>query len=211
MRRCIAVRTGMKQNDRKEYIAVTGGIGSGKSTVMHMIADLGYPVLSADEAARNIYEKPDVRAAVVGAFPECADAAGNPDRKLLAGIVFSDKKRLDELNAITHPAIMRSLFAEAEKADGKFVFFEIPLLFEGGYENLFDRVIVVMRDKSARIRAVSERDGLTESEVGARISNQFDYEKKCDFGHTVIYNEGDISSLYTRVREVVNEIISEKG
>ena len=58
----------MKQNDRKEYIAVTGGIGSGKSTVMHMIADLGYPVLSADAAARNIYEKPDVHAPCNHAF-----------------------------------------------------------------------------------------------------------------------------------------------
>src|SRR5699024_6810107 len=98
--KCIAGKTGMKQS--KRYIAVTGGIGSGKSTVAWLIGTMGYPVFSADAAARDIYSDPCVLAEVRRRFPACI-RGGEVDRKALADVVFSDKAALRALDSITHP------------------------------------------------------------------------------------------------------------
>ncbi|HIZ03659.1 MAG TPA: dephospho-CoA kinase [Candidatus Borkfalkia avistercoris] len=200
----------MKQNNGKIYTAVTGGIGSGKSTVMRFIAELGYPVLSADEAARNIYDEAEVLLQMRERFSDCF-TDGAVDRNKVSSAVFKNRDRLNELNEITHPAIMKKIFSSAEREDGRFIFFEIPLLFEGGFEKLFDHVIVLMRDKKTRIAAVEARDGLSGAEVAARIKNQFNYEKNLSNGHTVIYNDGDIASLYNKVSEAVRKIVAEES
>lgn len=200
----------MKQNNGKIYTAVTGGIGSGKSTVMRFIAELGYPVLSADEAARNIYDEAEVLLQIRERFSDCF-TDGAVDRNKVSAAVFKNRDRLNELNEITHPAIMKKIFSRAEREDGRFIFFEIPLLFEGGFEKLFDHVIVLMRDKKTRIAAVEARDGLSGAEVAARIKNQFNYEKNLSNGHTVIYNDGDIASLYNKVSEAVRKIVAEES
>lgn len=200
----------MKQNNGKIYTAVTGGIGSGKSTVMRFIEELGYPVLSADEAARNIYDEAEVLLQMRERFSDCF-TDGAVDRNKVSSAVFKNRDRLNELNEITHPAIMKKIFSSAEREDGRFIFFEIPLLFEGGFEKLFDHVIVLMRDKKTRIAAVEARDGLSRAEVAARIKNQFNYEKNLSNGHTVIYNDGDIASLYNKVSEAVRKIVAEES
>ena len=177
----------MKQS--KHYIAITGGIGSGKSTVAHIIEELGYPVFSADAVARGIYDDPFVRKELCTRFPSCMNA-GKLDRAALAEIVFTDATALQTLDAITHPVIMRRLWdlMEAVQSDSMLVFAEVPLLLEGGYENTFDGVIVVR---------------LTREQVLARIKNQFDYEKNSLLGHTVIDNDGNMAALHTAVRQVV--------
>lgn len=192
----------MKQS--KRYIAITGGIGSGKSTVAHIIEELGYPVFSADAVARGIYDDPFVRKELCTRFPSCMNA-GNLDRAALAEIVFTDATALQTLDAITHPVIMRHLWdlMEAVQSDSMLVFAEVPLLLEGGYENTFDGVIVVRRPLEQRIQAVSRRDGLTREQVLARIKNQFDYKKNSLLGHTVIDNDGNMAALHTAVRQVV--------
>lgn len=199
----------MKQNNEKIYIAVTGGMGSGKSTVMRMIAECGYPTLSADEVAHHIYEDEKVYHDTLSAFPSCFDN-GVLNRKKLADTVFIDQNKRSVLEGITHPAIMQKLFLQAETLPGKYIFFEIPLLFEGGYQNLFDHIIVVMRDIEHRIKAISVRDGLNEGDIMARINNQVDYEKNSYSGHTVIYNDGDFAALYKKVVGVVHEITAQK-
>lgn len=193
----------MKQN--KIYVAVTGGIGSGKSTVIGMIRKMGYPVFSADEISRTIYADPRIQEKIKRRFPECI-SEGGIDRAKLSGIVFSDKDRLEMLNSITHPAIMENLFLEMEKSTSVLVFAEVPLLFEEGYERRFDQVIVVLRDRESRIASVQVRDGLSKEEVVARIKNQFDYEKNKIIAHTLIYNDGDLNALYQKVERAINEI-----
>ena len=106
----------MKQS--KRYIAVTGGIGSGKSTVARLIGAMGYPVFSADAAARDIYSDPCVLAEVRRQFPACI-RGGEVDRKALADVVFSDKAALRALDSITHPAIMRRLWDAMRAAQGR--------------------------------------------------------------------------------------------
>ncbi len=193
----------MKQN--KIYVAVTGGIGSGKSTVIGMIRKMGYPVFSADEISRTIYADPRIQEKIKRHFPECISEMGI-DRAKLSGIVFSDKDRLEMLNSITHPAIMENLFLEMEKSTSVLVFAEVPLLFEEGYERRFDQVIVVLRDRESRIASVQVRDSLSKEEVVARIKNQFDYEKNKIIAHTLIYNDGDLNALYQKVERAINEI-----
>ncbi len=197
----------MKQS--KRYIAVTGGIGSGKSTVARLIGAMGYPVFSADAAARDIYSDPCVLAEVRRQFPACI-RGGEVDRKALADVVFSDKAALRALDSITHPAIMRRLWDAMRAAQGRLVFAEVPLLLEGGYEDTFDGVIVVRRPREERIRAVIERDGLTREEVLSRMKNQFDYEKNPLNGHTVIENDGDVAALKAAVEQVVYAMEAEK-
>lgn len=199
----------MRRSNGKMYVAVTGGIGSGKSTVIKMIGERGFHVYSADEAARNIYDDPLVKAKVRTVFPECF-SGDVPDRKKLAEEVFADRNKLERLNNITHPAIMEKLFVQAESDSDRVIFFEIPLLFESGYEGRFDKVIVVMRDKSLRINSVMRRDGLSEEQVKARIANQIDYEKIQKTAHTIIYNNGDLPSLRNRVNGILDEIFKGK-
>ncbi len=199
----------MKRSNGKIYVAITGGIGSGKSAAAKAVAELGFPVLSADEAGRAVYAEEDVKKRICAAFPDCAEG-DKIDRKKLAEIVFHDASRKKQLEEVTHPAIMRRLFAEADAVKGGAVFFEIPLLFESGMQDLFDHIIVIMRDRVHRIRAVCARDGLSEGEVIARMQNQWDYEKNLPGGHTVLYNDGDLPSLYGKVRKVVHDILSDR-
>lgn len=196
----------MKRN--KRFVAITGGIGSGKSAVMQCIARLGYPAFSADAIARNIYDDPDIARRVRAMFPECFDGE-RIERKKLADIVFSAPEALRRLESVTHPAIMARLFSQMEAAAGPIAFAEVPLLFEGGYEGDFDNVIVVMRDFGARLRAVMERDVCSEPEALARFRNQYDYEKNPPIGHTVVYNDGDLVALNQQVIRVVHEILAE--
>ena len=102
---------------------------------------------------------------------------------------------------------MQILFRKMEQASSEFVFAEVPLLFEGGYEKDFDAVIVVMRNLETRIRSAAERDKVSEQKIILRIKNQFDYEKNSVSGHTVIYNDGNLLSLTDQVKQVVNEIV----
>ena len=196
----------MKRN--KIYVAITGGIGSGKSTVSAIIAGQGYPVFSADAVARGIYDDAEIYSGVAKLFPQCIEE-GKVDRKKLADEVFADADKLSRLNALTHPYIMRKLFAQMDSCAGKIAFAEVPLLFECGAEGDFDRVIIVMRDIRKRIHSVMMRDGLTEQEVIARINNQFNYERIANNEHTVVYNDGDISSLKGSVIRIVHEIIGD--
>lgn len=162
-------------------------------------------MFSADVAGRSVYEDKEVFAAVQKLFPQCA-ANGKIDRKSLAQAVFSDENKLRALDSITHPAIMKILFKQMESAACDTVFAEVPLLFESGLENDFDSVIVVMRDRAARLKAAAARDGVSENDIRARMKNQFDYEKNPITGHTVIYNDADIPALEKQLDRVLHDL-----
>jgi dephospho-CoA kinase len=157
-------------------IAITGGIGSGKSTVSRYLAQKGYPVFSCDEISKKIWETEEYQNVIASAFP-LAVLDGDLDRKALSKIVFDNKDELARLNKIAHPYILKKLQEEMDLASADLVFAEVPLLFEGNYVHLFDGAIVVLREKEQRITSVKQRDGLTVEEVVARINNQFNYDK----------------------------------
>lgn len=158
----------------KKKIAVTGGIGSGKSFWLNYIRELGYPVFSCDEIYKEVIQTPAYLSKMKEVFSDCIKE-GKVDRKALAQTVFYDEEKRKRLNGIAHPFIMETLLQRMEKCASELVFAEVPLLFEGEFENLFDYVLVVERDMRERLRAICDRDGMTEEEAVQRMNAQFDY------------------------------------
>ncbi len=188
-------------------IAITGGIGSGKSTVSAIIARLGYPVFSCDE----IYGELLNQRGFAGKISALCGVELNPDGSLnraeVSARVFKDKALLAELNRATHPAIMEEALKKC--AGLKLAFVEVPLLFENGFEKLFDGAIVVLRDKSARVRSLSERSRMSVSEAEMRINSQFDYENHDFAEYYVIHNNGDFDHLRANTEEILNLILKQ--
>ncbi len=187
---------------QSKRIAVTGGIGSGKSTVLGLLKKHGYPVFSCDEIYDALWEETGFSSELAARFP-AAVFGGRLDRAALAKIVFSDSGARNALNAFTHPLIMERLLASMEGHPLSFA--EVPLLFEGNYQSLFDGVIVVMREKAARIAAVQARSGLEKEEILVRMESQFGYDT-LPGGCTVLPNDGPISGLEERLLRIVREL-----
>ncbi len=195
----------------KKKIAITGGIGSGKSTVLKHIADLGYPVFSCDEIYREIIQTKEYVSKIRTAFPSCI-TDGKIDRKILSELVFKNEEKRLLLNSIAHPLIMQRLVERMQISSSTLVFAEVPLLFEGGFENLFDCVVIVIRDKEKRVNSVALRDGITRSEIENRICSQFDYSsqdaknrfKKCNA--IFLKNEDDEEALKSEITLLLSKL-----
>ncbi len=195
----------MKQNNIK--IAVTGGIGSGKSTVCRILKDCGQAVFSCDEVYEDLLSCKKFLNKLTDGFGESIlSEDGSLDREKFSSEVFNDKNKLQKLNSITHPEIFKEMFRRAEGISG-LVFFEVPLLFEGGYEGLFCDVVVVEREISERIASVVARDGISEENVKKRILNQFNYDNCYYSKYYVIHNDGNINDLHNNTVLILKEII----
>ncbi len=186
-------------------IAVTGGIGSGKSTVIDIISREGYKTVSLDKVYSELLNNPDFVKEVckiTDTLPIEKDGKIALDRAAVADKVFFDKKILANLNDFTHDRIIKAAFEEG----GDDAFYEVPLLFEGSYEKLFDKVIVLMRDKNKRLESAALRDGVSIEKEKKRAENQYDYENNDLSLHIVIVNDGDLQSLEEKVRKILSEI-----
>lgn len=193
----------MTQNNLK--IAITGGIGSGKSTISEIIKEQGYKVVSCDEIYNQLLSNKDFLNKLSCEFGDILDTTGMLNRKKLSAIVFADEDKLKKLNEITHPAIMEEAFRQMPKDE--VCFCEVPLLFEGGFEDCFDKVIIILRDKELRINAVENRDKIDKSQVKSRINSQYDYENESFEMYYVIHNDSDLVNLRAKTIEVVASII----
>ena len=189
-------------------IAITGGIGSGKSAVCRILKERGYPVFSCDEINRTLLSEKSYLDGLCALFPTCMKD-GNLQKTALAALVFSDKDALETLNAYAHPRISERLQRDMDAAQ-KTCFAEVPLLFESGMTKQFDGAIVVLRNKEERIRAVVTRDGLTAEKAEARMKQQFDYDGPLPDGCLVIENDGDEAALREKVDEAL-KALKERG
>ncbi len=190
----------MKQNKK---IAVTGGIGSGKTLFCNILKEMGCAVFSCDEIYGEIIKEEEYLSRLQVLFPECFQN-GELNKERLSERIFSDTDAKKRLESLAHPLIMRRLIT---KMNGEAIAFaEVPLLFEGGFENLFDRVIALVRDKEERIRAVTERSGLSKREVLCRMENQFDpaflSQKNCH----VVVNDGSQEDLKQKAKQLLNKL-----
>lgn len=188
-------------------IAVTGGLGSGKSEFCGILREMGYPVFSCDEINRELWKDPSYLSELAGLFPDCL-TDGLPDKTKLSRKVFSDERARARLNALSQPLIMQELIGRMNRFPTT-VFAEVPLLFEGGYEKLFDAVIALRRDKETRISAVSKRDGLTRTDALARIQRQFDPDKLEEKHCLIVENDGDRAALKQKAELILQAIRSE--
>ena len=189
-------------------IAITGGIGSGKSAVCRILKERGYPVFSCDEINRTLLSEKSYLDGLCALFPACVKD-GKLNKAALAALVFSDKEALETLNAYAHPRISERLQRDMDGAK-KTCFAEVPLLFESGMTKQFDGAIVVLRNKEERIRAVVARDGLTAERAEARMKQQFDYNGPLPDGCLVIENDGDEAALREKVDEAL-KALKERG
>ena len=197
-------------------LGITGGIGSGKSTVAALFVEkLRVRIVSADDEARRLMvEDEELRTALIERFG--ADTFledGSLNRAELATRVFGDPEEVEALNAIVHPAVREELgksIRQAEK-DGIDLFaYEAALIYEIGAHDLVDAVLLVDAPLEMRISRVMQRDGSTHSEVMDRMSNQLSSEDLRAHADFVIDNDGDIEKLRNRVDVLYSGLMSSR-
>ena len=194
-------------------VGLTGGIASGKSTVAGLFQVWGAYVADADEISRHALDPDtDCYSETVAAFGrEILRSDGTVDRKKVASIVFSDKDALETLNGIIHPYVRRIIRMDSEKAfkeaPDRLIIWDVPLLFETGYEKEVARTIVVTARQDLRIQRIIERDGSTRAAALRRIRTQMSDREKVKRADIVIRNNGSLSELEERTREVFDELL----
>jgi dephospho-CoA kinase len=190
-----------------KVIALTGGIGAGKSLVANYLFSLGAEVIDADQLARQaIAQGSDGFDQVVQAFGDEILKDGDIDRKALGAIVFSNPEKRQKLESIIHPIVQRGLAdARAELADDQILIYEIPLLVETKAASKFDAVITVEAPLEARIERLKNR-GLEISEIEKRIASQATEKERRAAANFVIENDGNEAELLLKVETLWTEI-----
>lgn len=170
-------------------VGLTGGIGSGKSTVAGYFRDLGIPVYDSDTRARELMENlPSLRRDIEALLGPGAYLEHRLNRPYIAQRVFNDPKLLASLNALVHPAVRHDFLAWTARQQAPYVLQEAAVLFENeGYKQL-DHTILVTAPEPVRLRRVMKRDGVTREAVQARIKNQWDDARKVPLADFVIEN-----------------------
>ena len=192
-----------------KVIGLTGGIGSGKSTVARMFEDLKIPVYYADDVAKKLMnESKRLRANIIRLFGKKAYGPSGLNRAYLAERVFNDKESLEALNALVHPEVEKHFQNWVMKQKSTYVIQENPLLFEKNRQEEYDAVITVTAPVELRIKRVMQRDGVSRKQVEARMNNQMDEEYKVRLATYVIENKDDLKSCRRAVRAVHQHILS---
>ena len=166
-------------------VGLTGGIGSGKTTVAKVFETLGIPVYYADDKTKYLMNSnPELKASIIQHFGNDSYKDGELDRKYLASIVFNNKEKLELLNSLTHPVTIRDAEEWMSQQTTPYIIKEAALLFESGAAEKLDYVSGVYAPQHIRVKRVMDRDNLPVEEVMKRISRQIDEEMKmklCDF------------------------------
>lgn len=190
-------------------IGLTGGIGSGKSTVAQIFEVLSVPVYYADRAAKYLMNDDyDLKDKIISTFGYQSYKEGKLDRQYLANLVFSDKAKLELLNSIVHPATIRDGEEWMQKQTTPYAIKEVAILFESGLEEYFDYIIGVTAPEPLRIQRVITRDQLTEDEVRQRLRQQMDEAEKmskCDF----VINNDEVEAVLPQVLLIHESLLKE--
>jgi dephospho-CoA kinase len=195
---------------------LTGGTGSGKSSVAALLRERGVPVVDADELARETVAPGSAGLSeVVAAFgPEILDAGGNLDRKRLGALVFSDAEARKRLNSITHPRVRQlsqARFAELERQGVTLAGYDVPLLFEVGLDAALRPVVVVAASEAEQLRRIRARDTLTEEAARARVAAQLPLEEKRKRADYVLDNDGALDALPAQVDALLRKLRASAG
>ena len=185
-------------------IGLTGGIGSGKSTVAQFLAELGAVVIDTDKIGHQLLAESAVRRSIIDSFGEHIVAAGGGiDRKCLAEIVFSSPQARKKLEDILHPAILDSVkrqIGELERQGIRVVVLEVPLLIEAGWLPYVDEVWVTTAPRSTVLRRLKENKGIPEQETLARINSQLSTEERVKHADVIIDTDCPFEELKPKVQ-----------
>ncbi len=190
-----------------KVVGLTGGIGSGKTTVAGFFSELGVPVYIADVEARKLQnESPEIKERIIAIFGTSAYKEDILDRTYISGKVFNDPEMLEALNNIIHPQVAAHFENWKKKQAAPYVIYEAAILFEkGGYKKC-DLSILVIADRADKIKRIQERDKSQISEIEARMNNQWSDEKKLKLADIVIENK-DLSNTQKEVRKIHQNLL----
>ena len=187
-------------------VGLTGGIGSGKSTIAKAFAALGIAVFNSDEQAKAlIANNAQVKKRIIAAFGEEAYQNGEYNRAYIAQIVFNNSEKLAILNSIVHPALAKHFKLWAKKQTSPYVLKEAAILFESGSYKDCDYIITVTAPEEVRIARVMARDHCTEAQVRARMAQQWSDAQRIALSNAVIENV-DLNSAKEQVKRINDEL-----
>ncbi|WPY97825.1 dephospho-CoA kinase [Christiangramia sp. OXR-203] len=190
-----------------KIVGLTGGIGSGKTTVAGFFKDLGIPVYIADDAGKRLLEEnSDIREKVSKLLGVAAYNEQVPDRKYIANKVFKDKDLLEKLNAIIHPAVASDFQDWVSKQTSEYIIYEAAILFEAGGYKKCDLSILVTAPHELKIGRLQKRDDSTVEEIEARMGHQWPDEKKAKLADFLIENK-DLQQTKQEVSDIHIQIL----
>jgi len=188
-------------------IGVTGGIGSGKTTVCKVLETLGYPVFYSDlEAKRIMLENEKAKEGIQNIFGKEAYIDDELNRTYIAEKIFSSPVLKKEINDLIHPLVRKAFKDWSEQQNSPFVFNEAAILFETGSYKQFDHTLLVTAPKPIRINRVLKRDNTTKEEVENRIKNQWDDDKKTPLADFVVHND-DEQLVTIQLLQIIDQLI----
>lgn len=189
-------------------IGLTGGIGSGKSTVAQIFKCMGYPVYIADtEASHLINTSSEIRKEITDRFGEAIYSNDHLNKAELAKIIFEDKKALQDINSIVHPRVMEDFKRWCKKQESPIVLFESAILYETGLNKWFGHIICVTAPEDVRIQRVISRDHTTADKIRDRIQNQMKDSEKIGQADFVVNNDG-MEALLPQVTKIIQQLNS---
>ncbi len=191
-------------------VGITGGIGSGKTTVCNIFKELGVPIYFADQRAKDLYiENADVKKKVIELLGEGSyTTSGEVNKAFIAQHVFQDKTQLTALNAIIHPAVRTDYEHWCKNQTAAYVLREAAILIESGAYQTCDKIIVVTAPEALRIERVVQRDQTSEQEVKNRIMHQLTDIERLEYADFEIINDGE-QSLVKQVLAIHQALVNE--
>jgi len=185
-------------NEKKITVAITGNIGSGKSTFTKFLFEAGYPVILADDISKEILAgDPEVRVEILNEFGAQSFLGNKINKKYLADKIFSDAKKLKKINSILHPRVRKRIdFLSQEyykKSD--IVFVEAALIYESKIESLYDYVVLITADEALRMERSVRSKKISEGDFLKRDSSQMNVESKKKKADFIFINDGSVAEL----------------
>ena len=198
-----------EQSERSKLIGLTGGIGSGKSTVAQIIKNSGFAVYYSDFRAKELVNESEILKIEIKSFlgEKAYDENGIYDTKFVSVKVFSDSKLLQRLNKIIHPAVKLDFEYWKSQQTGKVIFKETALLFELEINKQCDKSLLVTAEDNVRIKRVMDRDGKTYRQVQGILEKQMPEKEKIRKADFIIYNNSTLEDLKNQTGSVLKEIL----
>lgn len=185
-----------------KIVALTGGIGSGKSTVAKMFKAWDVPVYNSDKQAKRLLNNSKkLRKRIISLLGDEAYKDKKLNKSFVASQIFENKKLLQKMNNIVHPAVRKHFLKWVKKQEAHYVIQETAIVFENGSQHNYDVIILVTAPQDVRVQRVIERDGTKEKQVLARMKNQWNDEEKIPLSDFVIHNT-DLEKTADKVSEI---------
>ncbi len=190
-------------------LGLTGGIGTGKSTVANMLKKKGIPVVDTDLISREVIEYPEIIEKIkLEISNEVFDFNNKLDRKKMSEIVFENQEKLKKLNEIMHPEILKKMWLEVEKLkkNHKIIVLDIPLLFEINMEKEVDKILLIYASKEIQLKRIMERDCRSREEAIKIINSQIPLYKKREKSDYIIQNNDSLENLEKKLEKILEKL-----